>query len=105
MSEARIVLTSVGSAADARRIAKLLVEERLAACVSVTAVDSCYAWEGKVVEEGEALLVIKTSQQKVGDLERRFREIHPYSVPEFVAIAPDYVAEPYAAWLRDWLQT
>ena len=101
MEEARLVLSTVGTADDAKRIAKLLVEARLAACVSVTPVESCYAWEGKIVEESERLLVIKTSASRVEELERRLREIHPYTVPEFVVLAPEYVAEPYLAWLSE----
>lgn len=101
MEEARLVLSTVGTPDDAKRIAKLLVEARLAACVSVTPVESCYAWEGKIVEESERLLVIKTSASRVEELERRLREIHPYTVPEFVVLAPEYVAEPYLAWLAE----
>ena len=102
MEEARLVFSTVGTAEDAKRVAKLLVEARLAACVSVTPVESCYAWEGKIVEESERLLlVIKTSASRVEELERRLREIHPYTVPEFVVLAPEYVAEPYLAWLSE----
>lgn len=101
MEEARLVLSTVGTADDAKRIAKSLVEARLAACVSVTPVESCYTWEGEIVEESERLLVIKTSASRVGELERRLREIHPYTVPEFVVLVPEHVAEPYLAWLSE----
>ncbi|MCM2314024.1 MAG: divalent-cation tolerance protein CutA [Thermoanaerobaculia bacterium] len=101
MDEARLVLSTVGTADDAKRIAKSLVEARLAACVSITPVESCYVWEGKLVEDAERLLVIKTSASRVEELERRLREIHPYTVPEFVVLTPEHVAEPYLAWLLD----
>jgi periplasmic divalent cation tolerance protein len=101
MEKARLVLSTVGTADDAKRIAKSLVEARLAACVSVTPVESCYAWEGEIVEESERLLVIKTSASRVEELEKRLREIHPYTVPEFVVLAPEHVAAPYLAWLSE----
>ena len=104
MEAARVVLSTVGTADDAKRIAKLLVEERLAACVSITPVESYYAWEGRGVEDSERLLVIKTSAARVGQLERRLREVHPYTVPELVVIAPEHVAEPYLAWLTESVQ-
>ncbi len=104
MREARVVLCTVGNAEDAKRIARLLVAERLAACVSVVPVDSFYSWEGKLVEDSERLLVIKTSASRIGELERRVHEIHPYTVPEFVVIAPERVAAPYLAWLKDWVE-
>jgi periplasmic divalent cation tolerance protein len=99
MSGARVILTTVGTVDDAKRIARLLVEERLAACVSLTAVESLYAWEGRVAEDPETLLVIKTSAARVDALERRLRELHPYSVPEFVVLAAEHVAAPYMEWL------
>jgi periplasmic divalent cation tolerance protein len=105
MEAARVILSTVGTADDATRIAKLLVEERLAACVSITPVESYYAWEGRIVEDTERLLVIKTSAARVGQLEQRLREIHPYTVPELVVIAPEHVAEPYLAWLAESVRT
>lgn len=101
MDLARVVLSTVGTADDAKRIAMLLVEERLAACVSITPVESYYAWEGKIVEDSERLLVIKTSAARIDELERRLHEIHPYTVPEFIVITPEHVAEPYLAWLLE----
>lgn len=100
MSEARVVLSTIGSSDDAaKKIARKLVEERLAACVSMSPIESCYVWKGKVVEDTEILLVIKTSAARLAELERRLHEMHPYTVPEFIVIEPDHVAEPYLTWL------
>jgi periplasmic divalent cation tolerance protein len=100
MSEARVVLSTIGSSDDAaRRIARKLVEERLAACVNMMPIESCYSWKGKLVEDVEVLLVIKTTAARLAELERRLHEIHPYTVPEFVVIDPGHVAEPYLSWL------
>lgn len=101
MTEARVVLSTIGTAEDAKRIARLLVEERLAACVSLTPIESYYAWMGKIVEDSERLLVIKTSTDRLGELERRLHEIHPYTVPEFMVIEPEQVSGPYFAWLME----
>lgn len=99
MIDARLVLSTVGSAEDARRLARLLVEEKLAACVSVMPVESTYIWEGRIVDDAERLLLIKTSAGRIAELERRLHEIHPYNVPEFVVVEPEQVAAPYLAWL------
>jgi periplasmic divalent cation tolerance protein len=99
MSEARVVLSAIGSADEAKKLARQLVEERLAACVNMTPIESCYVWKGKLLEDTEILLVIKTSSGRVAELERRLHEMHPYTVPEFVVIEPEHVAAPYLAWL------
>jgi len=101
MTEARVVLSTIGTAEDAKRVARLLVEERLAACVSLTPIESYYAWMGKIVEDTERLLVIKTSSARLVELERRLLEIHPYTVPEFVVIEPEHLSAPYLAWLME----
>ncbi|MBI2215410.1 MAG: divalent-cation tolerance protein CutA [Acidobacteria bacterium] len=99
MTDARVVLSTIGNADDAKRVSRLLVEERLAACVSAMPVESCYMWEGKLAEDAERLLVIKTTAGSLAALERRLRELHPYAVPEFVVIEPESVATSYLAWL------
>ena len=97
---AGLVLTTVGTAADAARIGRVLVEERLAACVStVPAVKSTYRWEGKVVEEEEHLLLVKTTPAALGRLRARLLEIHP-EVPEVLVLEASDVPEPYARWLE-----
>lgn len=105
MTEARVVLSTVGTAEDAKRIARLLVEERLAACVSLTPIESYYSWMGKIVEDTERLLVIKTSAARLVELERRLHEIHPYTVPEFVVIEPESLSAQYLAWLMETVRT
>ena len=85
-----------GATAFARR----LVEERLAACVNVLPATSVFRWEGTVQEDAECLLVIKTLDSLVGDLERYLRAEHPYDVPECLALEPASVEESYLAWMR-----
>ena len=96
-----IVLTTVGDRESAERVARTLVEERLAACVSVVpGLRSFYWWEGELTEDSELLLVIKTLESAYDRLESRLREIHPYQVPEIVALRAARVSQAYLAWMR-----
>jgi len=87
----------------AEAFARLLVDERVAACVNRFAVRSTYRWKGGVVEEGEELLVIKTSREHLGELETLLNRRHPHDVPELIALSPDGLAEAYGSWWRQAL--
>ena len=96
-----IVLTTLGAKANAVALARVLVDERLAACVNVLpAMTSVYRWKGAIEEDGEQQLVIKTTSDRVSALEARFQELHPYEAPEFLVLA---VADGSAAYLQ-WLE-
>jgi len=98
----RIVLVTVPDAETAKKIARALVEERLAACVNlVPGLTSVYRWEGEVHEDAELLLVIKTTDDALKGLEERVRALHPYSVPEILAIEVDRGFERYLAWVKE----
>jgi periplasmic divalent cation tolerance protein len=85
---------------EAKRIARALVSERLAACANVIpGVSSVYWWEGQVQEEQEAMLVIKTTAARVNALETRLVELHPYDVPELLSIPVTGGYPPYLAWV------
>lgn len=100
MSSILVVLTTVPNAEVAGAIARQLVEARLAACVSVLpAVRSFYWWEGKVSDDQEVLLIAKIREDQVDAYEARMREIHPYQVPEIVAVPVAAVHEPYLRWV------
>lgn len=95
-----LVLTTVGADFDARALAHALVEARLAACVNIVpAVHSVYRWEGDVAEDGEQLLILKTSAARLGELRTALFELHPYDVPEFVVMPVAETSEAYGAWL------
>jgi periplasmic divalent cation tolerance protein len=97
-----IVLTTVAASFDPQPLALDLVEKRLAACVNVIPrVHSIYRWKGKIERDDEQLLLIKTVEERVGELKDALFAAHPYEVPEFVVIAPRDVAEPYRQWLLD----
>ena len=100
MSEVRVVLCTFPDAAEARQIGTVLVEKQYAACVNLLpAVESIYRWESKVERGSEALAIIKTSAAQLPELEAELTKLHPYEVPEFVALDPAHVAEPYAKWV------
>ena len=94
-----IVLTTFG-VGQAMAVARVLVDERLAACVNVLPVmTSVYRWEGGVQQEAEEQVVIKTSSDRLAALEQRLRELHPYELPEFLVITADAGAETYLKWV------
>jgi periplasmic divalent cation tolerance protein len=96
-----VVLTTLGAGADAGALARTLVEERLAACVNVLPpMTSLYRWQGRVEEDQERLLLIKTAADRVAALEMRLRQLHPYELPEFVVLEAAASAA-YAAWVRE----
>jgi periplasmic divalent cation tolerance protein len=100
MLEFIVVLVTVGSVAEGERLSRALVEERLAACVNrIPAVQSVYRWQGKVEENTEELLVIKTRADLFTALEKRVRELHSYSVPEVIALPIMNGSEAYLKWL------
>jgi periplasmic divalent cation tolerance protein len=97
------VTTTVGSLDQARVLAGLIMQRRLAACVQLEAiVSSLYRWQGKLCEEPEVRLSIKTLQECAGALQQLFAEHHPYELPQFLAVT-QIASEPYAQWARSEL--
>jgi periplasmic divalent cation tolerance protein len=96
----QLVLTTCPNARVARRIARVLVEERLAACVNIVPLaQSVYRWRGKVESAREWLLVIKSRAAAYTALERRLRALHPYELPEVVAVPIAGGYARYLAWI------
>ena len=101
-----VVLTTVASAEEGEAIARVLVEERLAACVNlVRGVRSFFFWEGRLQEEDEALLLVKTRRERYGELEARIRSLHSYSVPEILALTVEAGSPAYVKWVRESVHT
>ncbi len=97
---ARIVLTTAANPEEAQRIARTLVEERLAACATlVPSVRSIYRWEGKVEDASETLILIKTGAQQLDALESRLHALHSYETPEFLVIETARGSSAYLAWM------
>ena len=102
---ARIVLTTAANAEEAGRLARILVEERLAACVTqVRGVESVYRWKGQVESATEVLLLIKTGAEQVAALEKRLGELHSSETPEFLVLDVEAGSQPYLDWLRGSLR-
>jgi periplasmic divalent cation tolerance protein len=106
MSEVRLILCTFPDAAAARQIGTVLVEKQLAACVNlIPGVESVYRWRGKVESAAEVLAVFKTSAAVFPAFERELARLHPYEVPEIIAIEPAAVAESYGSWLLGGVRT
>lgn len=85
---------------EAERIAQILVEERLAACVNVLPnLRSIYRWEGRIVQDDEFLLLIKTEERLFTDVRDRIKALHSYRVPEIIAIPLVQGSEEYLDWI------
>jgi periplasmic divalent cation tolerance protein len=100
--EPLIVLSTFPNTDTARHIATALVEERLAACVNLCpAVQSIYRWQGQVESAEEVLAIIKTTRSAYGALEERLKTLHPYDVPEIIALPVERGLESYVKWLGE----
>jgi len=102
MTNARLVLTTIGSKDAAEQLARQLVERRLAACVNIVGpVGSVYRWKQKIEHEQEYLLLIKTTAGRLAGLQVALKQLHPYELPECVAMAMEGGSEEYLAWLAE----
>ncbi len=100
MTDALVVITTTETKEDAERLAHLLVESELAACVQVLPqITSVYRWQGKVEQAGETLLLIKTNRQTYLRLEAAIQENHKYQTPEIIALPVEAGADDYLRWL------
>jgi periplasmic divalent cation tolerance protein len=100
MTDALVVLVTTPTPERAAEIARALVEERLAACGNVLpAIRSIYRWEGKVEDEAEALLVLKTTRARLEALRDRVLALHPYEVPEVIALPVEGGSARYLDWI------
>jgi len=100
MTGARVVLTSVESQEQAQQLASALLERRFAACVNIVGpIRSIYRWKGKVENEQEYLLLIKTSAERSADLAAALSELHPYELPERIELEIADGSSQYLSWV------
>ena len=100
--ETRVVLTTCGTDEDAKVLARVLVERRLAACVNaISKVASTYRWNGQIQQDQETLLIIKTTAPRLAALEQAIREHSKYEVPEFVALPVAGGGADYLEWVGE----
>jgi periplasmic divalent cation tolerance protein len=99
-STARIVMTTVVSPEEAKRLGRTLVEERLAACATLLPpVHSIYHWQAKIESSTETLLLLKTDLSQLPALEARIQELHSYQTPEFLVLEIEAGSQSYLQWL------
>ncbi len=105
MTDKRFILTTAGSEEEAHKIARHLVENRLAACVNIVPrVESIYRWQDKVDTSGEWLLLVKTTQERFPAVRDAIRKLHSYELPECVVINIEDGSSDYLHWLADSVQ-
>lgn len=96
-----LVFVSVGSLSEAKEISYQLVEKRLAACIGVLRQNVVYRWEGKITEDEEYLLIIKTIKEQFVTLQKTILEKHSYEVPEIISLEITDGYQKYLEWLTD----
>jgi periplasmic divalent cation tolerance protein len=101
-TEEIVVFVTTPDEGVAVRIAKSLVEARLAACVNIIKdIRSIYSWQGKIEDDSEVLLVVKTRNEHFDSLSKKIKELHSYSVPEIIALPIIKGSEDYLKWIRE----
>lgn len=100
-SQVCVVLTTVGSAEEAQRMGRALVEARLAACVQRLRIDSSYQWEGVLEEAAEVLLLIKTTVDRYREVEAWISANHPYDLPEVMMLPAGRASAAYGGWVEE----
>ena len=101
-TSALVVFTTVGSVEAARLLVRQLVDDRLVACGTVFEdALSIYRWKGELEETSEAFVILKTRKVRWDDLEARVRELHPYDVPELLAVPVERGLSSYLRWMAD----
>jgi periplasmic divalent cation tolerance protein len=97
----QIVLTTTASLKEARTLSSILLDSNLVACVNIIpSIESHYRWEGKLVQNDEFLLLIKSSKAHFERLSSLLLEHHPYEIPEIVALPVESGSKPYLDWLQ-----
>jgi len=103
MTEMLIVFTSFASEADAARVSRVLIEERLIACANLLPARALYRWKDAIEDQGETVVLMKTRKQDWTALLSRLHELHPYETPECVAVRVAAGAPKYMEWLESVL--
>ncbi len=96
-----IVYITAGDLEEAKRIGRKLVEGRLAACVNIFPVSSIYRWDNRVEESNEFGIIVKTRTDKVGQVEKRVKELHSYDVPCVISFEMNHGSEDYLNWIKE----
>jgi len=101
MPDHTLILTTCPDKTSAKAIAKLLVEQRLAACVQTFPIESVYRWQGEICNEGELMLLIKSKPALFDKITAEIKANHPYEVPEIIQISITDGLPAYLSWIDD----
>ncbi|MCX9085052.1 MAG: divalent-cation tolerance protein CutA [Candidatus Methanoperedens sp.] len=96
-----IIYITAGDMTEARKIGRILVEERLAACANFFPITSIFRWKGNVDEASEFGIIVKTRTDRVKEIEKRVKEIHSYEIPCVVSFKIEYGSAEYLEWIND----
>ena len=96
-----LIITAVANKESAKKIARLLVEKRLAACAQMFPIESIYSWQGKIHEENETALFIKSRTALFDEIKLAIKTAHPYEVPEIIQIPIANGLPEYLKWISD----
>ncbi|MBL1210135.1 divalent-cation tolerance protein CutA [Geminocystis sp. GBBB08] len=96
-----VILVTIGNEKEGLMIAKTLIEENLAACVNFLPINSVYRWQGKICEDSEWQLIIKTDLGLFSILENRIKELHSYDLPEIIALPIIKASQSYLNWIEE----
>jgi periplasmic divalent cation tolerance protein len=98
-----VVLVTCATLEEARKIARVVVEQHLAACVNVVthAIESFYTWDGKLEDSSEYLLMMKTAEHRLDDLQKQVLALHSYDTPEFIVLPILSGSNAYLKWLDE----
>lgn len=100
--EAIVVYITAPNEDEATKIARTIVEERLAGCVNIIGgIRSIYSWKGKIEDEPEVLMIVKTRRELFESLSKKVKELHSYTVPEIIALPIIEGSQDYLSWLEE----
>ena len=94
-----LIQSSTSNKKEAKKIAKILLKKKLAACVQISKINSLYTWQNSLNEEKEFLLSIKSTRKKINKIFKLIKKIHSYDLPEFVVFKIDKSSKKYKKWL------
>jgi len=101
MMKPYLIQTTTNNYKEAKKIAKVLLEKRLGACIQISKIDSLYMWKGELCEDKEYLLNIKTKKSNYEKIQRKIKENHSYDVPEIIAFPIKKTEKKYKKFIKD----
>ncbi len=100
-----IIYTVCSSSQEAKSIGKILIQEKLCACVNIIqGMESIYFWEGEIIEDNEVILLIKTTLNHFDEISRKIKELHSYEVPCVFSLQAKNVNKDYLNWMRNYIE-